>query len=566
LQVQNRIEPIGPITGNTTIKAEVTASDHEALKAAGLSPEDGPRLIEYLKQRTLSDVDQGRISGIIKRFGSDDFNERVKATEEIELYGAAAVGPLKAAERDADPEVAYRAKVALKKMAKVPHTLVMAAAVRAIVKLKPEGAASALIGFLPLADDDANAELIRNALIAMAVRDGKAEPALVAALNNASAVRRGAAYIALTLGGPTTERIRIKDAYPQLREAVLHEKEPEAKFVGLWTLLQTTHEKEFVPELIALIPQAGRGRIWQLEDLLLQLAGSHPKDGRFLKSKESLEKSRDAWLAWWKEKGDKVDLVKLEFKPTVLGITDVIEMDYRGYGQGRILSIGPDMKEKWRINGVNNPTDFKFLTNDRILVVESNTNRITERKSDGTLVSSRTIMQQPLNIFKSADGGMLVVCRNRIVDFDKDWNQRFEYSRPNFDIMAGLRLPKGDVLCVTNTNQATTVGVKLDSKLKETDKTYTFGRVQNLQSMDAIDDEKILLCEHDRVAEYDLKTGKQTWNHVCASPTSCQRLTNGNTLITLLNSNQVIEVDPSGEAVWEYAAKDGLRVGRARRR
>src|SRR6516164_2746972 len=122
-------------------------SDDEALTKAGLTPTDGPKLIGYLRQRTLSDVDQGKITAIIKRFGADDFDDRVKATEEIEVFGPAALGPLKAAERDPDPEVAYRARLTLKRMEKVPHSAVAAAAVRAIAKLKPEGAAAALIGF-----------------------------------------------------------------------------------------------------------------------------------------------------------------------------------------------------------------------------------------------------------------------------------------------------------------------------------------------------------------------------------------------------------------------------------
>ena len=89
--------------------------------------------------------------------------------------------------------------------------------------------------------------------------------------------------------------------------------------------------------------------------------------------------------------------------------------------------------------------------------------------------------------------------------------------------------------------------------------------------MHAFAEDKVLVCEFDKVAEYDLKTGKQTWKHNTPanspnSAQSCQRLPNGNTLIALLNQNQVIEVDPSGEIVWEYAAKDGLRVGRAYRR
>src|SRR5262249_24805235 len=156
-------------------------------------------------------------------------------------------------------EIAYRAKLALKKMEKVPHAAVASAVVRAVVKLKPEGAATALIGFLPLADDETVAETIRTALIALAVKDGKAEPALTAALTDVAPLGRSAAYVALIEGGPPGERIRIKDAFPKVREAVLKDQDTEAKFAGLWSLLMTSREKEFVPELVGMIPTLGRG-------------------------------------------------------------------------------------------------------------------------------------------------------------------------------------------------------------------------------------------------------------------------------------------------------------------
>ena len=101
---------------------------------------------------------------------------------------------------------------------------------RAVVKLKPEGAAAALIGFLPLADTEAVADVIREALTALAVQDGKADPALVAALADKSPVRRAAAYVALTEGGPPTERIRIKDAYPKFARRCCKEADLETKF------------------------------------------------------------------------------------------------------------------------------------------------------------------------------------------------------------------------------------------------------------------------------------------------------------------------------------------------
>lgn len=567
--LQGKRLPVRPPLGKSLVVAE-PLSDSEALKKANLNETDGGKLIEYLQLRTLTETEQGRITAIIKRFGVDDFDERVRATEEIEAFGPAAIGPLKAASRDPDAEVAFRARVALHKVETVPHTAVAAAAVRAVVKLKPEGAAAALIGFLPLADDESVADAIREALTDLAVgKDGKADPALVAALTDSSPVRRSAVYSALVRGGPAGEGIHIKDSYPQVREAILKETDLDTRFVGLWALALTTREKEYLPELIALIPKLPRGRIWQLEDLLLQLAGSHPKDGRFLKSPESLSKARDAWQTWWKEKGGSVDLAKLPYKQRVAGFTDILELDVNFGGPGRLISLGHDLKERWRIAGLNYPTDARMASNGHVLIVESNNNVVSERTSNNEVINRRTVIQQPINVNLVPGGGQLIICRNSVYEFDKDGKQTQHYQRSTYDVLAGHRLPNGDTLLITNNGQQKATGVRLDAKLKETGKTYAFGQVFNLQSMDVAGDEKVLICESNRVAEYDLKTGKQTWKHDCNNPSSCQRLINGNTLICLVNQQphgRVIEVDPSGEVVWEYEGKDNLRPGRAYRR
>ena len=97
-----------------TPSADAKLSDEEALKKAGLPADDSAKLLEYLRQRTLSDADQGKIAKLIEQFGADDFDEREKATDEIGVFGPAAIGPLrkKAEERDGDPEVIFRAKLA----------------------------------------------------------------------------------------------------------------------------------------------------------------------------------------------------------------------------------------------------------------------------------------------------------------------------------------------------------------------------------------------------------------------------------------------------------------------
>lgn len=540
--------------------AEPPTTDDEALKQAGLSATDGAKLVEYLRQRTLTAADEGKIKEIIRRFGADAYEDREKASAEIELFGPAAVSPLRAAEKDADPEVAARAGRALRRMEKVPHAAVAAAAARVVVKLKPPGAAAALLGYLPSADTDAVADEIRAALVGLAVRDGKPEPALVDALADPSPVRRSAAYVALVEGGPAADRIRIKESYPKVVEAVREEADVEAKFRGLWSLLLTTREKEFVPAMIEMVPDLPRGRIWQLEELLLQLAGTAPKDGGFGKTSEALAQARDAWLGWWKEKAAAIDLAKVEFHPRIQGYTDLIQMN-TGFALWHVVRLGPDMKEKWRIGGLSSPSDVRVLPDGRLLVAEQNNQRVTERDPTGKVLTERR-MNQPLVVEPLPDGRMLVVCRGQVVEYDKEGNQSQVFSRPNFDILSGRRLPNGETVFVTNTPQGANC-FRLDDKLKDTGKSHTLGRM-NQHMMDVTGDDRALVCEYDKVVEYDLKTGKAGWSYRVAQASSCQRLPNGNTLIAC--GTRVIEVNPAGDVVWDYQSKEGHTITRVFRR
>ncbi len=569
--------PIAPVRAGFGMVAPPTTSepaltDEEALKEAGLSPTDGVKLVEYLRLRTASEAEQGRIKEIISRFAADNFDDRLAAAEELTGYGPSVISLLRAAERDPNPEIAYRAGKVLRKMEKVPHATVAAAAVRAVVRMKPPGAAAALLGFLPLADTDALADDIRTALVALAVRDGAAEPALVAALTDPSPLRRATAYVALVEGGPATERIRIKDAYAKVKEAVRADPDPDSKFRGLWALVMTTREKEFVPDLIGSIPQLPRGRIWQLEEFLLQLAGEHPPGGRFGRSAESLAKTQDAWGGWWAKKGGAVDLVKLTFHPRIQGITDLIEHDQRGFGMARIVSLGPDLKEKWRLTQTNfHPFDARMLPDGHVMIVEQNFSRVTERELNGTVTKTQT-MNQPVAAEPLADGGRLYVCRVMVTEHDKDGKSVWTYTRPMgaFDIVTGRRLPGGDTVLLINSNTGQGVSfVRLDSKGKEVGKPLVLPKFLSLYmaGMDVIGENTILVSERDKVCEYDLKTGKAGWSYRINQPTSVQRLPNGNTLIASPSLNKVIEVDPDGEVTWEYQSKDeGLQVVRAYRR
>lgn len=545
---------------------EVSVSDDDALRQAGLPPDDGPKLVDYLKRRTVSDADRGKIQGLIGRFKADGFDDRLAAAAEVERYGPAALGPLKAVENDPDPEVAYRAGQLLARLSKVPHQAVAAAAVRGVVRLKPPGAAVALLGFLPLADSDQLAEEIREALVPLAAAGDKPDPAVLAALTDASPVRRGAAYVALAEGGPGKGRARVPLAAESLTAAVRKEDDPDAKFRGLWALSRTARGKEFVPDLIALTPTLPRGRLWQVEDLLLQLAGEHPPGGRFGKGEEALAKARDAWAAWWAKAGPAADPGKLPDAPRVQGVLDLVEHELNGFGAGSVTSVGPDGRDRWRFvaRGGN---ELRVTAGGRVLTIEGNS-QVVERDLTGRTVHSQPL-NQPVAVRPLPNGGTLVVGRGLVTEYDPQWQPAWTYVRGAGDLLAGCRLPNGDTLCVTFAAQGPNL-VRLDGKGREVGKLPPVGRLrQDLQSyvtLDPVGDDRVILTEPTQVGEYDLKTGKLEWKYPVPVPTSAQRLANGNTLVAVYNLNRVVEVDPAGEVVWERPPNEKLRVARAYRR
>lgn len=552
----------GKFKTSKTAEAPTPANDAEALRQAGLPADDADKLIEYLEQRTLTDVDQTKLKDVIRNLGAERFDVRHKASETLDLYGPAALGPLRDAERNPDPEIAFRAKEAVKKLNKVNHEAVAAAAVRAVLRLRSPKATKVLLGFLPLAGDDQVAEEIRAALVDLAVQNGKTDPAMLAALKDSHPLRRSAAAMALI-------EAKAEDAKAQVAEAIHAETDPEARFLGLWALTLKAREKDSLADLIKLTPRLSRGRIWQLEDLLLQLAGPDRPKAQFGRTPESMDRARDAWLAWWRSAGNKIDLAAFEYKPRILGFTDLVEMDPRGYGSWRVTTLGPDEKERWQITNLANPSDARMLPNGRFVISEFNNNQVTERDTSGKQIQ-RWGVSQPLMVEPLPNGGFLIASRNDIQEFDKESKPVFRYSRPGgqHDIVAGRRQPNGETVFVTTTGTGKENVHRLNAKGQPAGKSIELGRTNAMYAgLDVLSNDRILLAEATRVAEYDLKTGKAGWSYNIANPSSVQRLPNGNTLIAASQSNKLIEVDETGEIVWQYEIKDKLlSVLRAYRR
>src|SRR5438552_5613976 len=154
------------------------ASDERVLREARV-PTDGPGLLRFLRGRTADAADEARLKALVRQLGDDSFAKREQATAQLVAAGARAKPFLKQAEHDSDLEVAHRARECRQRIEQGSTSAVLAAAVRALARQRPAGAAQVLLNYLPAAEDESVAEEARVALAALAVRDGRAEPALL---------------------------------------------------------------------------------------------------------------------------------------------------------------------------------------------------------------------------------------------------------------------------------------------------------------------------------------------------------------------------------------------------
>src|SRR5262249_48659954 len=134
-----------------------------------------------------------QVQALIRRLGSTDFNEREQATEALIKRGVAVAPLLRAALGDRDPEIVARAQRCLDDMKPGPTPEVLAAAARLLAKRHPEGAAAALLAYIPAIADDHLFSDFCIALLRLAEVGGRIDPVLRAALTDAAPERRAAA-------------------------------------------------------------------------------------------------------------------------------------------------------------------------------------------------------------------------------------------------------------------------------------------------------------------------------------------------------------------------------------
>jgi hypothetical protein len=532
-------------------ESDSTAADEQILKAARVGT-DGPALLEFFRKRTITDAVREKIQGLIRQLGDDSFEVREKATAALIDAGSPALPALRVAARDADLEISRRAQECLRQIVeKGTATALPAAAARLLAVRKPAGATEVLLGYLASADNATGAEEVRNALAALAVRDGQPDRALVEALTDRLAIRRAAAAEALCRGNAVA-------AYPAVRKLLA---DPDAGVRLQAALgLAGAKEKDAIPVLIDLLAQLPPEQAWPAEDLLFRLAEDKAPAVSLGADEASRQKCRDAWAAWWRDHGARVDLARLQGVPRLLGYTLVVLLD-----QGMIQELDAEKKPRWSVSGLDFPLDAQFLPGDRLLVAEHGGNRVTERNLKGDILWKKDI-SEPLVAQRLPNGNTFIAGRMQLIEVDRAGKEVFSHNfRNGHVVMKAQKLRNGEIALVTTNNLDSPRFVRLSPTGKELSSFPVLvqtsgGRIEVLPNGHVL----IPLFGNGKVVEYDMD-GKPVWEAAVEQPIAAVRLPNGNTLVTSMSQRRAIELDRTGKEVWEYKPFN-TRVTRAWRR
>jgi hypothetical protein len=522
-------------------------TDEEVLKADRM-PADGPGLLAFFRQRVVQAGEEERIRALIRQLGDDDFDRREEASLQLGGLGLRVKAILTAALNDPDPEIVSRARDCLKHIDEGTAATATAAAIRVLAKTKPDGAADVLLTYLPSAGDEALAEQVRLSLADLAVRDGKADAALVKALTDGSPVRRAAAAFALG-------RASAEDQLPAVRK-LLQDADPVVRYRTALGLA-AARDKDAVPALIDLLDQLPRLESSRVEELLYRVADDKAPAPPPSLDKAARLKYRDAWKAWWDDHAAKVDAAKLGDAARTVGFTLVVLLD-----QGRVLELDSANHPRLQISQLGFPLDAQLLPDDHVLVAEHNGNRVTERNAKNEIVWQRPI-EGPIVAQRLANGDTFIANRTGLLQLKTNGDEVFSYNPPNGEtIMKAQKLASGDIALITQLGQ--TRFVLLDAKGKEL-RTFNVNLRYSGGRIDVTPGGNVLAPEADsnRVVELD-SHGAVVWEAQAQQPIAAVRLPNGDTLVTSFTEHRAVEIDRDGKEVWD--ARRDTRVTRAFRR
>jgi HEAT repeat protein len=534
---------LGPNVKNG--KAELTSFQARDAWLRWWRDTEGPELLNELKKRSRPKVDLENVRALVQKLGDNTFDARESAQNELVSLGVPVLSFLRQVYRDPpDLEVRVRIQACIgtiegqNEKAKEEYLPRLLALTRLVALRKPEGAAEAILAYLPSQDEDGLREELQNALAAVAFSKGEANPVLLRSLTDSSATRRIAAARALcTVPQPDhLEKVRrlLQDADPAVRLAVA-------------VALAEARDPGALPALASLIAQAPADLAAQAEGFLSHLAGeAGPKDlpdGEVDRGKRSA-----AWASWAQTAMN---------NPAVLARISTTARERVGPASGgrmrgytllvqsqsnMVTALGPDGKQRWALTGLQGPSDAEVLANQHILVAE--TNRVTERDLRGTVLWKLEGIA-PVSVQRLPNGNTFIPCNDVLIEVDRRGKEVFRAMVGG--IMAARRLPDGRIIAFDNGREI----IQLDKAGKEVKRSPVM--VGGAGCNEVLDNGHVLTLSPGmgNCTEFD-QDGNEINRFDQQGAAHAFRLPNGHTLV-MIRGTKYVELDKNWQQIKETA-------------
>lgn len=290
--------------------------DEKLLKEAGVDA-TGPALLDFFRKRTPSAATCRQIDRLIEQLDSNSFLARQQASRTLVELGPVALPALRRATIGQSLELTTRAQRCLRDIQDAETVGLPAAAARLLKVHKPDRAWAVLLAYLPYADSEPTQEVVAAITGELAVAEGVVERELREAAAAQQPLRRMAAAAALARAGAAEERA--------LAHGLLADPEPRVRFFAARSLL-AAGDKTGVPALVTMVSEGPLDFAHQADNLLCRLAGERIHTIALSSDFMSRAKCAEAWAAWWKSSGDRIDLAKLnladELEPDLVRLAE----------------------------------------------------------------------------------------------------------------------------------------------------------------------------------------------------------------------------------------------------
>ena len=151
------------------------------------------------------------------------------------------------------------------------------------------------------------------------------------------------------------------------------------------------------------------------------------------------------WETWWKDKGDKIDLAKINIEEAERGLTIVCDVN----GGRGVWECDLKGRELFHIGGLSGPIDVQPLPGGRVLIAERHANRITERDRKGDILWEIKTKGDPVSCQRLPNGNTFIATHNELMEVTLDKKTVYLYT-PSEYVYSATRLRNGHILYAHN--------------------------------------------------------------------------------------------------------------------